>query len=101
MADGKHKFAALQSCFEKYEDPVEHEKSEWTAELVKAMLEGEPCGVWEFPDDNFDMVLAYQVAAHEESSNRAAWSNLADFVAVAQRFQKKTLVAHGPTLKKV
>ena len=101
LADGKHKFAALQQCFKKYEDPDEHDKYEWTAELEKVFQEGLLCGVWEFPDDNLDMIMAYQVAAHEETSNRAAWSNLADFVAVAQRFQKKTLVAHGPIHNKV
>ena len=89
LADGKHKFKALQEAKALYDDPAEHEKYEWTDLLVAAFENGVRATLAEFPDDDPDMICAYQTAAHDESANKALWSDLKDFAKVAKTWQKR------------
>ena len=100
LADGKHKFTALQRAFSIYESQEEHDKYEWTESLVAAFEHGVQAVLAEFPDDDPDLILAYQTAAHDESANKALWSDLKDFAAVARCWQKRTAGGQWPDVQK-
>ena len=72
-----------------YDDPEDHEKYGWTDLLVAAFENGVRATLAEFPDDDPDMMCAYQTAAHDECANKALWSDLKDFAAVAKTWQKR------------
>ena len=54
------------------------------------MTNGVVCQLQEFPDDDDDIILAFQAAAHDETANKALWTDLKDFAAVAQRYKART-----------
>ena len=87
LADGKHKFKSLCEAKELYGGDSSDEQN-WTAPLVDAMTNGVVCQLQEFPDDDDDIILAFQAAAHDETANKALWTDLKDFTAVAQRYKQ-------------
>jgi hypothetical protein len=62
----------------------------WTIALVAAITKGIEVSVEEFPEDDPDLVLAYNVQAHDEDSNKYKPTSLKDLVAVAKRYKART-----------
>ena len=99
LADGKHKFKSLCEAKELYGGDSSDEQN-WTAPLVDAMTNGVVCQLQEFPDDDDDIILAFQAAAHDETANKALWTDLKDFAAVAQRYKARTKGGMWPDVQK-
>ena len=90
LGDGKHKSTALKQCQQIYEDANECDQHQWSAQLVAVFADGEQVSFVEWPEDDDDLVLAYNTAAHEEGANKAMWSDLKDLANVANRYKAKT-----------
>ena len=89
LCDGKHTVAALKQLgAELLAD--EALAQTWSHALVAAITRGVPVSVVEFRDDDPDVVLAYNVAAHDVDSNRYKPTSLKDLADVAKRFKART-----------
>ena len=62
----------------------------WSHALVAALTEGVSVSVVQFPEDDPDLVLAYNATAHDVDSNRFQPTSLKDLVDVARRYQART-----------
>lgn len=71
IADGSHKDCALRRLKAIYDDVDQCDQYVWTDKLVDAITTPIKYRVLEFQDDDDDLMLAYMVAIHEESANKA------------------------------
>jgi len=60
------------------------------ASLIDAFEKGVPVQVVEFPEDSPDLVMAYNVSAHDVDSNSYKSTSLREMVIVANKWQTKT-----------
>lgn len=100
LADGKHKVVALQRALAIYEDAEKCEDYEWSDKLVEVFADGLNVTLMEFKEDDTDILLAYQTAAHDEAANQAFWSDLKDFATVAKRWRARTAGGQWPEVQK-
>ena len=100
LADGKHKVVALQRALAIYEDAEKCEDYEWSDKLVEVFADGPNVTLMEFKEDDTDILLAYQTAAHDEAANQACWSDLKDFATVAKRWRALTAGGQWPDVQK-
>ena len=100
LADGKHKVVALQRALAIYEDAEKCEDYEWSDKLVEVFTDGLNVARMGFQEDDTDILLAYQTAAHDEAANQAFWSDLKDFATVAKRWRARTAGVNGQTSRR-
>jgi len=90
LCDGKHTIYALQEVKKMYDDESVRDTYEWSDALIKVFTDGVSVSIVEFPEDDPDLVVAYNVAAHDVDSNKYKCTSLLDLVAVANRYKERT-----------
>ena len=90
LSDGKNTMTALTRVKSIYSSEEQRAQHEWTQSLVTALTEGVRVTVLEYPEDDMDLVLAYNVLVHDVETNKYKATNLRDMADVAERFRKRT-----------
>ena len=89
LSDGKQTMCALAKVKQIYEDADQCEAHEWTTPLVEALTNCGRVSVVEYPEDDLDLVVAYNVLVHDVDSNKYKSTSIQDMAAVAERFRAK------------
>ena len=99
LSDGKHTVIACLRASEEYEKTKEDlasgaikeedQKVSWSDDAVKMFEDGLDFELADYPENDHDLVVAYNVLIHDESANTWKKTNIGDLCRAAKLIQQK------------